>query len=588
MKPDDILVTQLVIAPVSRPHGLVDVERWVGFKREPNKPDPDKRDQPKLNNFRAVLRVAAFSDTKPHAKKLVSNVRASFNDSANHAIYFTDRWFVPKKDVIERLNRAAGLLLYPGELNSLELATFSAWPIGSPAIPGLTVGKTRYLPPNETIAREGRKLGNSVYESFRNRPVAMTEEGGTRHVYAIGPSGRGKSALLNNMAQQDIEAGHGVIVIDAKGDQFYPLLDAIPRERVNDVIVLDFTDSEHPVGFNILREGVVDDIYSMFLHSSPDSVYLKTVLHHALHAFSYFPELTVIDVLPFVDAQTSIEKAWRDGLVERMPKSSVYRQYWQSFFSRTDKEQRERVKPLVDRVWELTSRRDPRNFLGQSESTFNMKDVLVNNKIMLIYLPENLGTPTISLIGSLLVGNIWSSVRAVRGEKTKPTYLYMDEVQKFLNLPIDLPDMLSLARSYQLGLVAAHQYIDQLPRELYSAITNASTKIAFKLDGPDAGRLQTLFGKSVTADDFMALDPFQALVKVATPGGSSEPTVIKTYPPFKPHGLTEQVRAASRARYSRKASDVDAEILRRRTPPSKSEQKRERTFGSRLKESGGE
>jgi hypothetical protein len=581
LKPEDTLLIQWVIAPgdnVKPPSQVGEVMSshwaaaalWKGVKADRDE-IAERRANAAQNQFRAVLRVAASSTTQAHAKKLVDNIKGAYKVPETASVHFTNRWYIPKAKRVERINRASGPGIPYDFINALEVATFSTWPIGSPVIPGLKRGRTRYLPPNEVIEKSGRRLGLASASGYENRPIAVTQEGSTRHTYVIGPSGLGKTTLLRNNLQQDIEQGHGVIVFDGKGDLIAGGLDSVPRERLGDVVYLNFADHEYPVGFNVLQEGdprsIVDDLMSLFLHNAGGDVYLREVLYHGLHTMRAIPGLTVVDLLPFLLPMTPKEEAWRDFIIESLPKNGQLHSYWKAFYALKPTERLQKIRPVQNRLWQLTNRADLRNMLGQSQSTISLGDILTENKILFVSIPQNLGSETVSLLGAIMFDAIWQQVQALN--MTRPTHLYIDEVQRFLNLPIDLNDMLSTARSKNFGITMAHQYIDQLPKELFSAVTNASTKVAFKLEGPDAAKMTNLFGKAVTPEDFINLDKYEVIARVATPGGSSEPVTIKTFPEFQGHGLTQEVVSRSRQNYARKAEQVDAEIEARRTAPDK-------------------
>lgn len=581
LKADDTLLIQWVVAPgdnVKPPSQVGEVMSshwavaalWGGIKADRDE-IAERRANATQNQFRAVLRVAASSSTTAHAKKLVDNVKRAYKVPETASVHFTERWYIPKDKRRARINGASGPGVPYDFINALEVATFSTWPIGTPNIPGLKKGRTRYLPPNEVIEKSGRRLGLASASGYEGRPIAVTQEGSTRHTYVIGPSGRGKTVFLRNSLQQDIEQGHGVIVFDGKGDLIAGGLDSVPRERLGDVVYLNFADHDFPVGFNVLQEGdprsVVDDLMSLFLHNAGQDIYLREVLYHGLHTMRAIPGLTVVDLLPFIDPKTPKEEAWRDWVIDQLPKNGQLHSYWKAFYALKASERGQKIRPVQNRLWQLTNRADLRNMLGQSQSTISLRDILNENKILFVAIPQNLGSETVGLLGAIMFDAIWQQVQALN--MTRPTYLYIDEVQRFLNLPIDLNDMLSTARSKNFGITMAHQYCEQLPRELFAAITNASTKVAFKLEGPDAAKMAGIYGKAVDAEDFINLDKFEVIARVATPGGSSEPVTIKTFPEFEGHGLTDEVVRRSRQNYARKAEQVDAEIEARRTAPDK-------------------
>jgi DNA helicase HerA-like ATPase len=81
-------------------------------------------------------------------------------------------------------------------------------------------------------------------------PFGLLPHDRTRHLYIIGQTGTGKSNLLGELVRQDIEAGEGIALIDPHGDLADQIFDHIPRSRIDDVIVIDTDDREHPIAIN--------------------------------------------------------------------------------------------------------------------------------------------------------------------------------------------------------------------------------------------------------------------------------------------------------------------------------------------------
>jgi hypothetical protein len=577
VKPGDHLAVQIVINPIGRekqvseakPHVSSHPSAWALIYGSMADREEVKERRTKLaeNQFKIVLRFVAASTTEARAEWLMNNVRKSYHEMNSSTAHFTRR-LMKRDKIIDRFNAAAGLFIYPAQVNVTELTALSAWPIGGPMIPGLTLGKTQYLPPNATILKEGRRLGLS----YQDRPIAISAEEACRHMYVIGPSGLGKTTLLANALQQDMERGYGAVVMESKGDLFNAAINAVPRERIGDVVVMNLADSEWPVGVNVLagknRNAVVDAMTNLFAQGTGGDIYFRDLMYHGLHAICATPGLTIADLVPFLYPQSPMEKSWRESIVNNLKKTAPeFYQYWKGFDMLKATEQRQRIQPVLNRLWQISSRRDIRNLLGQSESTIDFRAIMRDNKLLFIYLPDSIGDETVSLLTSLLFKEMWDAVREVRDEKTKPTYLYLDEMQKLKGY-INLTEVLSLARSYKFGLVMAHQYKSQLSPELQSAITNAATMVSFKLDGPDANWIQSLMGKSVTPDDFMNLGPYEVIARLAINGGSSSPTFFKTLPQLPAHNYGVQVVEESRKHYARTAESVDKEILKRRSAPS--------------------
>jgi hypothetical protein len=136
-----------------------------------------------------------------------------------------------------------------------------------------------------------------------------------------------------------------------------------------------------------------------------------------------------------------------------------------------------------------------------------------------------------------------------------------------LQLPVNPADMLAKARSYRLGIAAAHQNLGQLPSELRTAIlANAHSKVIFQTAADDARTFAREFGRRVDDQDFMNLGKYEVLCKLAAADGVGQPVTGVARPPRRSTGMAAEVRAHSRKRYGRPLAAVEAEIEQRRKP----------------------
>ena len=413
------------------------------------------------------------------------------------------------------------------------------------------------------------------------RPVAVTHSNALRHMYVIGPTGVGKTTLLANMAEQDMVAGCGLVVIDGKGDIFDSVLDRIPTSRINDVIILDVNDGSMPVGFNILDQGTsrtaIDELGALIasMYRDTASIHAPQVIYHMLHALAETPGMTFIDLPTMLSPQSPEQAAWRDE-VARNVKNKEVRLFLQRYLNASRTEQDRMSGPVHNRIWQFTARPEIRNILGQSTSTFQMSDVIRDNKILLVNLNGiRVGQQTASITGTLIMNAVWQAVRSVRSEK--PSFLYLDEFQDFVKLPVAASDMLAKSRSSGLGMVLAHQHLGQLAPDLRSAVlANTATKVVFQTTADDGRMMTREFGRSVTDSDFISLGAHEAICRVATDEGTSPPLTLVTKPPSRYSGNAKQVIARSRAEYGRPIEDVlknidertELDAPRRRRPDS--------------------
>jgi hypothetical protein len=533
----------------------------------------DKLDEP---NVMGVLRVAASASTDARAAHLVHRVRSAMAAAASPDNHWT-RLVTRQNSLRQRILNASSLLNYPAQLSVMELASLIAWPIGSPHVAGLPQGRTRHLPATEAVARTGRVVGRSNFPG-NERPLAISVEDSLKHLHILGPTGVGKTTLMANLVQQDIKAGRGVIVIESKGDLFDAALNYVPRERLNDVVIVDIRDTLHPVGFNILQDGsnprvAVENICNLFKDRYNDTagVWTQEVLYHGLMTLVTNPALSFTDLGPLVSPRTANEVAWRDELIRSVSDPEI-KHFWQRFDNEKKARQEQIAAPVLDRIWQLNARPESRNIIGQGKSGFTFRDVLEQGKIVLINL-AGLGDDTASLLGTLYMNSLWQAVRTTRIER--PTFLYLDEFQRFIGIGGNPSDMLAQARSFGLGMTLAHQNMSQLPNDLQQAVlSNARSRVVFQTSSQDARSMRNEFGAGVNEQDFMNLVKYETLTRLAGGDGISNPMSMRTYEPIRGYDLTNMVRDASRHNYSTNVADVQQEMSQRRQTTSQPTNKR--------------
>lgn len=543
----------------------------------------DRREKLADPNFQAVLRIAIVAATEARAQQLLGGLRSVFGSVRSLDNSFQQRP-VRASAVRRHIATRHAPLLYPAQLTASELAALIGWPIGSPVVAGLPQARARHLPATEAIPRRGRVVAVSNFPG-NERPLALSPQDSCKHVHVCGPTGTGKTVLLAGMAEQDMVAGRGVIVIEGKGGEqglFHRVLDRVPEHRVDDVIVLDVTDTDYPVGFNVLREGrprvVVEELCALFeyLYRETRGVWTRELLYHGLSTLVTNSENTFVDLAPLMVPMNAREEAWRDELVRSLDDREL-RNFWQRFLNQPRAAQDRIAQPVMDRIWQLNARPEIRHIIGQSHSSFDMTQVVHEGKILLVNL-AGLGKQTASLAGTLIMNSLW---RAVLGRTDRrQLFLYLDEFQDFMQLPIDPADMFAKARGFGLSITAAHQDLGQLPPELRQAVlANARSKVIFQTAADDAHTFAREFGRSVTDEDFMNLGAYEVLLRLATDEGVSRPVTGVSLPPTDPSGLGDAARARSRERYGRPVDEVEAAISARRNAAESPEPKKRPRLG---------
>ncbi|OHA15954.1 MAG: hypothetical protein A3B08_03550 [Candidatus Taylorbacteria bacterium RIFCSPLOWO2_01_FULL_43_44] len=409
---------------------------------------------------------------------------------------------------------------------------------------------------------------------YRNRrtPFGIKASDRTRHVYVIGKTGMGKSTMLENMAIQDIRNGNGLAFVDPHGKSAEMLLDFVPQNRVKDVLYFAPFDMEYPVAFNIMedvgpdkRHLVVNGLMSTFEKIWVDawSARMAYILSNTLLALLEFPGSTLLGINRMLS-----DKEYRKLIVANIKDPSV-RSFWVDEFAKyTDRFAAEATPAIQNKVGQFTSNPLIRNIIGQANSTFDLRKVMDERKILIVNLAKGrVGEGNANLLGSMIITKIYLAAmsRADASEtalKNLPNfYLYVDEFQSFANK--SFADILSEARKYKLNLTIAHQYIEQMEEEVRAAVFgNVGTMIMFRVGAYDAEVLEKEFAPQFTAEDLVNLGSYQIYLKLMIDGVSSSPFSAVTIPLLEKGVMSykEDVINSSRSTFGRPRSAVENEI----------------------------
>jgi hypothetical protein len=408
----------------------------------------------------------------------------------------------------------------------------------------------------------------------RNRRVrfGIRAEDRTKHVYAIGKTGMGKSTLLENMAIQDIQNGNGLCFIDPHGKTADLLLEYVPEHRIKDVLYFAPFDMDYPISFNILedvgydkRHLVVSGLMTAFKKIWEDawSARMEYILSNTLFALLEYPDATLLHVNKMLS-----DKKFRAKVVEHIKDPSVKSFWVDEFANYTERFAADATPAIQNKIGQFTSNPLIRNIIGQPKSSFDVREMMDNQKIFIINLSKGrIGDQNSKLLGSLLVTKMYLSalsradIKESELKKLPNFYLFVDEFQTFANE--SFAEILSEARKYKLNLTIAHQYIDQMSESVRSAVFgNIGTMISFRVGPLDAELLEKEFAPVFTSEDFVNLGFAQIYLKLMINNIGSKPFSAKTLAPLpKPENdLTEKIIESSRLLYSKPRIEVEANI----------------------------
>jgi len=399
-----------------------------------------------------------------------------------------------------------------------------------------------------------------------------------RHVYVIGKTGMGKSTLLENMAVQDIQNGEGMAFIDPHGSAAETILNYIPEHRINDVLYFAPFDTEHPVSFNIMedvgpdkRHLVVSGLMSVFKKIWIDawSARMEYILQNTLMALLEYPDSTLLGVNRMLS-----DKKYRDLVVANVKDPGVKAFWVEEFAKYNERYMQEAGDAIKNKIGQFTANPIIRNIIGQPKSSFDIRKMMDEKKILIMNLSKGLiGESNANLLGSMLTTRIYLAAMSradLPPEKMREMpnfYFYVDEFQSFANATF--ANILSEARKYHLNLTIAHQYITQMEEEVRDAVFgNVGTIISFRVGPLDAELLETIFTPQFLATDIVNLSFAQVYLTLMIDGIGSQPFSATTLPPIAPPSISykEMAIAASRNVFTKPRAVVEEDIHRFHEP----------------------
>lgn len=409
--------------------------------------------------------------------------------------------------------------------------------------------------------------------NFRNqeRVFGIKTDDRRRHMYVIGKTGMGKTNLLENLAIQDIQKGHGIAFIDPHGDTAEKLIKAIPPHRINDVIYLNPADQDFPIAFNVMekvdpefRHLVASGLVGVFKKIYADSwgPRLEYILRNAILALLEFPGSTLLGVTRIL-----VDKAYRARVVEKIT-DPVVRSFWVDEFSQwNDRVLQEVISPIQNKVGQFLSTSLTRNIVGQTKSSFDIREAMDSQKILIINLSKGrIGEDNGALLGAMIITKIQLAAMGrvdIPEDDRKDFYLYVDEFQNFATE--SFANILSEARKYHLNLILANQYVTQIDEKVRDAIFgNAGSIISFRVGAMDAEFLEKEFEPVFMMNDIINLPKYQIYLKLMIDGIAGDAFSATTLPPIKlaDIGSEEKVIKSSRERYASSRTEVEDKIRR--------------------------
>lgn len=525
--------------------------------------------------FEIKVRVVTKAGTQMRSEQILRDVVASFKQftTAHLNNFIHAKPEKTGKEMYEDYMRRYLPADEPDILNIEELASLYHLPNISVETPNIAWSRARKLEPPMNLPRatDGSVtvFGETDYRDVRvNFGIKRADR--QRHFYLLGKTGTGKSTLFKNMFISDVLSGEGVCFVDPHGDTVEELLDYIPPNRIKDVVYFNPTDVTNPIGFNLLelkdksqRDLIADGVVEVFKKQFGDSwgPRLQYILTNTIATALEAQGTSLLAILRLLT-----DNNYRKFILKQVDDPILYK-FWTEEFAQMCQNNRlltEAISPIQNKVGRFVSSAVIRNIIGQVKSTIDLRDIMDNQKILLVNLAQGrLGEETASLLGGMVITRLQATAMErvdMPADERKDFFLYVDEFQNFATE--SFAKILSEARKYKLNLTMTNQYIDQLPLTVRQAIFgNVGTMGSFVVSPADAGILEKEFSPVVSADDLVSLDAYSMYVKLCVDGMTSVPFSAKSLPVrYHQFNLKDDIVVSSREMYGTPREIIEDKI----------------------------
>jgi len=539
--------------------------------------------------FECIIRCIASAETQAKAERNLYGITKCFAQYGSPSIneFKYPKWIFSRIQIQNFLFRTFRRAWYPQRkmiLSSSELTSFFHFPHGKyNKISGIKWQDYKIVKAPQNIPIEGTHLGYNVFHGEK-RPVCIQKEDRFRHFYVIGQTGTGKSSIFQTMVRQDMKNGEGVCVVDPHGSLVESLLPYVPRERIDDVIIFDPSDTERPIGLNLLeaegeeeRDMIALDAMNIMIKIFDEEIFgprIQDYFRNGVLTLMASPEGgTLVDIM-----RLFTDDAFQRSRTKHLS-NPVVKSFWEKQMAQTGQREKQEIIPyFAAKFGAFVTNGMIRNIIGQTKSAFDFNEVMDQGKILFMNLSKGItGEINSKLLGLIITSKIQTAAmrrQKYLTERKKPRdfFLYIDEFQNYVSDSIE--SILSEARKYRLGLNMAHQYISQIDQTHKKAATNlkdavfgnCGTIMSYKIGAQDAEFMAKEMSPFFNEQDLINIDAFKSVIKLAVDGQPSTPFSLDVTRPWLEPGdekLAETLKQMSRLTFGRSKKFVEKEIYAR-------------------------
>ena len=513
------------------------------YERELGKTIKTKLDQ---QLFEASIRVLVASGDNDHITQRLNSLIDAFEPfaSSNQALRARQSLHIPYVRVADRqMTRFRDRTLTPHVLSqqtiisSSELSDLYHFPNpDSVDTENVIKSHSKTLPATVSLKNGTRLdvvLGVNKHHASDTH-IGLTSDERERHVYIVGGTGNGKTTMLEYAIMQDIHAGKGVAVVDPHGDLARDIISHIPKGRIKDVVYLNPSDLDYPIGLNLLElpegltgselahtkdmvtEAVISVLQKIFDDNSDTNAYrVERILRNAIHTAFTVKDATLFTVLRLLTDSTYRKK------VTRNLKDESLARFWKEELGKAGDMQRVKISGgPITRIERFERSESAKRMLGQAKSTIDFDGILNSSKILICNFSKGrLGESTSTLFGTAVLAKLqlaaWRRDEIAARDRV-PFYLYVDEFQNFASE--SFLGLFSEARKYKLFLTMAQQSVSQLQAKtmVNTILDNVGTIIGFRSKSADTEKLLLhQFSPHIEPGEIGNLPTYNFYIKIA-------------------------------------------------------------------------
>lgn len=553
------------------------------------------------SGFYTDLRVVVVSTEKAFADSHISNIMSSFDQYTKedgNRFKKMDKKYTKKiaKDFVYRIPRSKKIL------NTAELATLFHFPNKNIQTPHIKWLLSRRSPAPDFVTskfdNDYMYIGKNTFRGS-DKEVFLKPDDRLRHFYIIGQTGTGKSKFMTGMIIRDIKMGHGCAFLDPHGSDAENIIQQIPPERVEDVVIFDPSDVSRPIGLNMLE---VNNEQQKTLVTNEMLNILDTLFDLNQTGGPIFEQYFRFGILLLLEdpesGSTLLEfpKIFADDGYRAYKLSKCKNQeiidFWkkQAEAAGGEASLKNVVPYVVSKLAPFLINAYVRPIVAQQRSSINFRDIMDNKKILIAKLSKGrIGEKNAQLLGMILVGKLLISALErdyIKESEREPFYLYIDEFQNFLTPGIN--QILSEARKYKLALILAHQNIGQLTKNANdtrikdSIFGNVANKAVFRIGEVDAEFFKKVFEGYFDESDMQQIENGIFILKMLVDGRPTPPFTVRSWlgdskfdMVSKPnHELSGLIKEISSIKYGKDIDLIENEIKLRGTYTKEDEDKK--------------